>query len=544
MALLPLRFIAESRVYRRLLRVGLVSIALLLACSGPGSTTDFASAGSPGVGAAANGGVTSASGGAGTMILGGAMSAAGTASGAGGGPGATGAAGTTGSGGVTGGGTTSSAGTSSAGTSSVGGASAGGTSASAIPTSPILYGENDWINIGANLWPVVKAANVGVVRIGGNAYDTVGGVPNDVGAIHAQGMQVIYQMPYNASADQAKAIVRQFNGNPANPDRASYIKIWEIGNEPDGVIHQNQAQVQAYFSKLAAAMKEADPSILLYGVSCEYYNDAYMNALFGGANDISGKVPGQSYYYVDGIVWHSYMLGSYFGGGGNYDNGESLQLLGKFQKDIDKAKALMTKVNAKRTDSPLTWAIGEMNVSYQATNDESATGYGSSGFAAGQMWANYFSIGMQNRAVYMTPWSIQEGAQLGFLDGAGKPKSTYYHEQMLGAYFTGWYLPSTSSTANVRVIAASDGHTRIAVMVLNQDAKAAYDYTVRLNMDPAPPGARTQLSVDAQLAATYDDHAPPQSTTVVLFDLAGHKTQKLFYSLAQTQQGVGPVVSQ
>ena len=57
-------------------------------------------------------------------------------------------------------------------------------------------------------------------------------------------------------------------------------------------------------------MKAVDSSIKIFAPDeCEYF-DAYYESLFKGDNsavDVSGKAPGQSYYYVDGVSWHSYI---------------------------------------------------------------------------------------------------------------------------------------------------------------------------------------------------------------------------------------------
>jgi hypothetical protein len=176
--------------------------------------------------------------------------------------------------------------------------------AKAQPISPQLVGTNVWyINPDKQVWDLVRDCGVKTIRIGGHAYDKK--LPSNetlldwVRKIQAMGAEPVLQVSQYQPAEAAAALVKLFNIE--KHVGISPIKYWNIGNEPwlqDGRPEQSKmaALVEAYFKPIAAAMKEVDPSIKIYGPNeCDYM--AYYDDLFGGKNDITGKVPGKDYYY-------------------------------------------------------------------------------------------------------------------------------------------------------------------------------------------------------------------------------------------------------
>jgi hypothetical protein len=416
-----------------------------------------------------------------------------------------------------------------------------------MPISPFLYGQNVWYQPPAEVWPVIAEAHVKMVRIGGNAYNR--SLPSNedltvwINLIRGIGAEVVLQVPFSWSPENAADLVTYFN---VTTD--TNIKYWSIGNEPDLNGEIGVQAVADYYKSLAPAMKAADPSILIMGPDTAWMNQAYLPSLFGGACDISGR-DANGRWYVDGIVWHNYFIGS-----GPYTRENMLSKNASFENEVSGVLDLLSSADAKhgRTgDSRLKWAIGEFNVTYTNSPANGVDDFSCSGFAGGQLWANVFASGMKYGAEYMTPWSINEGGgngstgDLGFLGGDPKnnpsKRSTFYHEQMLAADFTGSYLASVSSIDNVRTIAASDG-AKTAVMILNQDGNYGNDYTLRLDTDVIGTGDNLKIKVDAGIAVEYRDTAPAQSTTVLVFDSAGNLDKKLLYTIAEARAETGPVL--
>ena len=181
------------------------------------------------------------------------------------------------------------------------------------PISPLLVGTNVWyIDPSQQVWDLTKESGVTSIRIGGHKYDDEMPSNAQLGRlgyrIQKMGAEPIFQVSQYATSETAADLVRFFNVELAT---GKAIKYWNIGNEP---WLQNDkpdlttvgAMVENYFKPHAMAMKAVDPSIKIYGPDLCYFIDEAMNDLFGGKNDISGKIPGENYYYCDGISWHRY----------------------------------------------------------------------------------------------------------------------------------------------------------------------------------------------------------------------------------------------
>ena len=122
-------------------------------------------------------------------------------------------------------------------------------------------------------------------------------------------------------------------------------------------------------------------SQFLLGFYLSYEDSAIY--LFGGKNNIAGKVPGKNYYYCDGIAWHKYPQ----------DNAVNLNLayagIDDFETSIVKCKEKIDAVNTQlgRTgDEALGWGIGEFN----AKNGSYVHTWGN-----GQMFAGILNLCMK-----------------------------------------------------------------------------------------------------------------------------------------------------
>jgi hypothetical protein len=345
--------------------------------------------------------------------------------------------------------------------------------------SPILVGTNVWyVNPSQKVWDLTKESGVTSVRIGGHGYDVK--MPSNaillewVNRIQAMGAEPIMQVSQYASAAEAAAIVKFFNVDLAS---GKPIKYWNIGNEP---WLQNKkpdlatvgAMVEGYFKPRAQAMKTVDPTIKIYGPDFCYYIDEAINDLFGGKNDISGKVPDHDYYYCDGITWH------------RYPQDEKINLayegIEDFKKSIIKCKAKVDSVNLLHNrlgDDLLGWGIGEFNAKGGTQNHT---------WQNGQMFGGILDLCMKYGATYATSWSMFENdgnrksTDFSFIDGAKMiPRASYRHMQMIANNFSGTYLNGKSSVDDI-IVFGSINEDVVSVMIMNRATKAS-SYVLKLN---------------------------------------------------------------
>jgi hypothetical protein len=108
---------------------------------------------------------------------------------------------------------------------------------------------------------------------------------------------------------------------------------------------------------------------------------------------------------------------------------------------------------------------------------------------------------------------------------------------MLTQDFGGQYAPSTSSLANVKVLATVDT-AHVAVMILNEDETATYPFSLSLTV-----GASANIIVDAGVTAQTSGSIGPQATQVLVFDTTGVVKKKTDFSLAGYQAGNAPTTT-
>ena len=266
--------------------------------------------------------------------------------------------------------------------------------------SPNLVGTNVWYSqLDDKVWDLTKDCGVTTVRIGGHAYDKH--MPSNetllqwVKKIQAMGAEPVLQVSKYEPAEAAAALVKLFNLE--KHDGIASIKFWNIGNEP-WLQADRPAQsamgdlVEKYFKPIAAAMKSIDSTILIYGPNeCDFMT--YYDDLFGGKNDITGKVPGHSYYYCDGLTWHRYPQGN-----GDPATEGANDMLSR----IEKAKAKVDQINKLHNrigKDALQWGIGE----YNSKGGPEVHTWGN-----GQMFGAVLGGCMENGATFATSWSIFE----------------------------------------------------------------------------------------------------------------------------------------
>lgn len=404
--------------------------------------------------------------------------------------------------------------------------------AEALPTiSPLLVGNNVWMYPDTRVWKVSSRAGLKLIRIGGIAFDqsqpskaTLTGWINNIKALGAEPM---LQVSRFKGPEAAASLVHYFN-----IEKKNQIKFWNIGNEPfcNKVTATTAEEVAAYIKPIAAAMKAADPNIQIFAPDeCDFY-EAYYAALLAGDDspaDISGKVPGQSYYYIDGISWHRYI--------GFPPEKIGIERLASdggrdFLVRIEKTRALLDRANTTRNRAganALQWGIGEFN---------SNEGQRVCSFENGQMFAVLYGYIMKYGGAYGATWSMFEnggkcfGTDFSFVDSKMQPRSTFYHMQMVSENFSGIYLDGTTNQEALRVFGSKDENKgNITVMLLNIEDTASHKCTVNLGnllQDTSP----CQVQVPAKVAAEHTLEIPPHTSLVLIFDLQGKLLKRISYT--------------
>lgn len=402
----------------------------------------------------------------------------------------------------------------------------------AEPIRPTLVGSNLWLADRNNssttpsgtVMTLAGQAGIRFIRIGGNEFDS--NMPSNaalltwINRIRAVGAEPLIQVSQFRTPAQAAATVEFLNiTSGAN------ITYWSIGNEPwlrannvqnpDPTESQIAATIEGYFKPISVAMKAVDPSIKIFGVDSEDFQGGLHARLFGGSNNIAGKIPGQDYYYCDGLSWHRYPQAT------GID--PALEGLADFRSRIEGCRALIDSVNASegRTgDAALVWGIGEFN----SKNGAAVHTWGN-----GQMFAGVYGLAMKHGATFASSWSLFEsnGARTNtdysLFDGTGLVRRpSYWHTQLVSQNFSGRYLegnPSLSSnTSELLVFGAEDAaRGQTSVMIMNR-GYTPRSYTLHLNNNGtfASDGA-TAINVDASSPESRDGTIDARSTRVLVF---------------------------
>ena len=383
--------------------------------------------------------------------------------------------------------------------------------------SPNLVGVNAWYtNPSEQVWNLTAESGVKTIRIGGHAFDdnlpSKSSLLSWVKKIQAMGAEPIIQVSQYQPASAAADLVRYFNiemSGEVNP-----VKYWNIGNEP-WLQYNNLAGgtdvgtlVETYFKPISAAMKEVDPTIKIYGPDFCYYVEFAINDLFGGKNDIAGKIPGMDYYYCDGISWH------------RYPQNENINLayggIEDFRGSIVKCKQKVDEVNASHNrtgDDALIWGIGEFNAKHGALVHT---------WENGQMFCGILGLCMKYEAKYAASWSMfensgsRQGTDFSFIDGANMtPRASYRHMEFVAKYFKGNYIDGTSSS-NDFVVYGAQNEEQTTVMIMYRADGGPKEYHLLLN-DTATTPETYRLKVDAELDLSYKDMITPRTTQVLIF---------------------------
>jgi hypothetical protein len=426
----------------------------------------------------------------------------------------------------------------------------GGNQIFAQNISRMFFGQNAWMpdSIGKTVyngklhqnWGNIAASGAGTIRFGGTA------VENDIPSYHqyvkmvdsirAKGMEPMLQVPfgnYKHSAAQAAAIVKH-----VNITKGKNVRYWVISNEPDLAFgFTNSSQVAAYLKAYSSAMKAVDPSIVIIGPECAWYNKGILHGLTtpGGPDDITGK-DANGRYYLDIISFHTYP----FKGTQNRDEVvANLNQTGAFEDNLTDLNARVQSCNSfhgRTGTSAVRVAVTEANIDYTNPGGDNIYGVGANSFIGGQFWAEFMGIAMKKGVMFLNFWSVIEGGNngptdIGFLQGqTAAKKPSYYHFQMMAQNFRGTYANSTDNHSNIKTYAVQDGK-QVAVIILNQDQASSLNFTVRLNTASASGNSTLKVNVDAGINREYTDFISSQSTILLVFDFNGNLVKKIEYKL-------------
>jgi hypothetical protein len=404
--------------------------------------------------------------------------------------------------------------------------------------SPNLVGTNVWYSqLSEQVWNLTKDSGVKTIRIGGHAYDK--NMPSNetlldwVRKIQAMGAEPVLQVSKYQPAEVAAGLVRLFNVE--KHEGIKPIKYWNIGNEP-WLQANRPAQsvmgemVETYFKPIAAAMKAVDSTIMIYGPNeCDYMD--YYDDLFGGKNDITGKVPGHTYYYCDGLTWHRYPQGS---------GDPAVEGANDFLDRIIKAKTKVDQINTlhKRTGkNALQWGIGE----YNSKGGPEVHTWGN-----GQMFGAVLGWCMEYEANFATSWSMFEhggdrkGSDFSFIDGANMtPRASYRHMEFVAKYFTGNFVKGIAADTSFMVYGAQDGD-KLSVMIMNRGFGEPREYNLYLK-DAGQTGPGLNLVVKGNRDDVYKDVIQPRATQVLIFK--GDSITKINYTSDDFDNERPPVYS-
>jgi hypothetical protein len=374
------------------------------------------------------------------------------------------------------------------------------------------------------VWDLTKECGVKTIRIGGHAYDKH--LPSNetlldwVKKIQSMGAEPVLQVSKYEPVEAAATLVRLFNIE--KHEGIAPIKYWNIGNEPwlqaDRPAQSAMGElVETYFKPLAAAMKSVDSTILIYGPNeCDFM--PYYDDLFGGKNDITGKVPGHLYYYCDGITWHRYPQGN-----GDLATEGANDMLSR----IEKAKAKVDLINKQQNrngKNALQWGIGE----YNSKGGPEVHTWGN-----GQMFGAVLGGCMEYGATFATSWSMFEhggdrkGSDFSYIDGAHMaPRASYWHMQLVAKYFKGTYLKGIASDTSFMVYGAQNGD-QTSVMIMNRGFGKSKEYTLYLK-DSKKKGTGINLVIQGKQKGVYKDAIQPRATQVLVFK--GDSITKINYT--------------
>jgi hypothetical protein len=393
-----------------------------------------------------------------------------------------------------------------------------------------------------NTWKLVAQSGARLIRFGGEHADenkpTLKQYIQVIDSARAHGMEPLLQVPYNNNyytADTAAALVRYINVTMRRK-----VLYWSIGNEPDisppyGYGYLTASPIADYIRQFATKMKAEDSTIITLGPELKYYNDDHslISELTtpGGFYDITGKVPGHTYHYIDLITFHYYP----FAGQQvreevitNLRHGQKFShFLEKLQKRIDTCN-----LYHERQNNLLKMAITEAHINYRNSSDHSVN---AQSFLAGQFWCEMLGVGLEKGLEFISFWSIIESS-LGYIDDYNQHlRPTYHHFKLMASHFKGFYCKSDmpADIQDLKVIAWEDDNY-ISVLLLNQKAnRKTYRYSLYFGRNKSADGRGIRVKIHTRNMyyenVIFSDTISDESTELLVFTQSGVLVKKYRY---------------
>jgi len=241
----------------------------------------------------------------------------------------------------------------------------------------------------------IQQSSPQIIRFGGinpdNNFPTNFQYIKFIDSVRAIGAEPLIQVSYwdglYTSAQAANLVTY------INITKSKNVKYWSIGNESnlEYATNNTRAKIATYIKNFSAAMKAVDPTILIVAPDLAWYdqslfyntptNDGILIA--GSANDITGIVPGKTYYYVDVISYHYYP----------YDGTQTRATVignvpGTVNTNFTELQSYLNTANtshARAGANALKFAMTEFNINYQNPASNTPTGVAVASFLNGQL---------------------------------------------------------------------------------------------------------------------------------------------------------------
>jgi hypothetical protein len=396
-------------------------------------------------------------------------------------------------------------------------------------------------------WNKIREMHPEVIRVGGDYYHKYIGVQKYsqlLDSIYIIGAEPIIQISNKWSAIQVSELLHNFVISKRN------LKYFYIGNEIDmGNPNINVNDVISFYLKIGDTIRNYFPNAILGGPSYANFWGGVITSLYipfidgtVNAKDSNGK------YLLNVFDFHTYNTSFNESGSGIFD-------LSNFSTKITPLLNKIIEVNKTRPkNDQLSWSVSEFHTTY----DNKLINVGGKkypvpethktwSFYAGQYFAQMYAFGKKNNAFAMIPWSIHESSgersekDLGIFDDtiSFKPRSTYYHTQMIGQNLKKNYIANSTNKSDVQVLSMSDS-TGVTVMVMNTGI-GKYDMTLKLNMNNVSDNnlvVLTNAGINNELKTSIE----ATSTITFVFNAKGDLLKKNIYSKINADKNEPPTL--
>lgn len=450
-------------------------------------------------------------------------------------------------------------------------------------------------------WPEVLSSGVRVLRVGGTNYNDVDyknslgagitstkptnplGYVKIVDRIRAQGCEPMITVPYNGNDgvgsdvknidEQAKAAARIVE--LINVVHKRNVKYFIIANEPEtdyspGITAE---KIATYIKAFSTAMKKVDATIKIIGPELSGYvaSKTMTDELLADPSlptSIKGEIEGMSgIYYIDYFSYHEYpsskFVSSRTGAHNiinspmdfNAYNDDQIPLpisygwrYAGIYKRISHLKEMIS-ANFDRSTT-LKIAITEVNIKGTAPfidglNSDISDGalqavQDPNSFIMSQWLIENMCIAMLEDVSFFNFWSVKEGNKdaFGYMHGtSGEKKPAYWAYSMVANNFKGTiYSNQLNTNQNFKSFAAKNADG-VAVIVMNQDENATFQYNISFNAT-SPAGTAEKVKFDMSIpnsfsSASAGENIGPNTTLLLLFDCNGNLKVRTRLSLSE-----------